>query len=80
MRMVLIGLILWIFRILGSDTFLLDSYYAKVLNSSLIVVRLYTVADWLTYFSWILGAWAVHPPSDVCEANFVVQAGYFEIS
>ncbi|KAJ2994740.1 hypothetical protein HDV02_001352 [Globomyces sp. JEL0801] len=78
--MVLIGLILWIFRILGSDTFLLDSYYAKVLNSSLIVVRLYTVADWLTYFSWILGAWAVHPPSDVCEANFVVQAGYFEIS
>ncbi|KAI8899698.1 hypothetical protein BC833DRAFT_349392 [Globomyces pollinis-pini] len=42
--------------------------------------KLYTVADWLTYFSWILGAWAVHPPSDVCEANFVVQAGYFEIS
>lgn len=24
-------------------------------------MRLYTFLDWLTYLSWILGAWAVHP-------------------
>ena len=42
-------------------------------------MRVYTFIDWLTYFSWILGAWAVHPVES-CKNNWVVAAGFNEIS
>ena len=42
-------------------------------------MRVYTFIDWLTYFSWILGAWAVHPVEQ-CKGNWVVAAGFNEIS
>jgi hypothetical protein len=45
----------------------------------LCLMRLYTLVDWLTYLSWILGAWAVHL-IEGCRNNLIVNAGYYEIS
>jgi hypothetical protein len=42
-------------------------------------MRLYTLIDWMTYLSWILGAWAVHLVEG-CRSNFIVNAVYYEIS
>jgi hypothetical protein len=53
------------------------SYFSP--NYSFCQMRLYTLVDWLTYLSWILGAWAVHLVEG-CRFNFIVNAGYYEIS
>ncbi|KAJ3362656.1 hypothetical protein HDU91_003321, partial [Kappamyces sp. JEL0680] len=41
-------------------------------------MRIYTTIDWLTYLSWIVGAWAIRPVSNCSQ--FPVVAAYYEIS